>query len=38
MTLEYAVMIDSKIPLKITDEGKKICSEDYYKSWMESGH
>jgi homogentisate 1,2-dioxygenase len=34
-TKELAVMIDTFRPLWITEEGKSIMSDDYYKSWVE---
>jgi homogentisate 1,2-dioxygenase len=34
-TLELAVMIDTFKPLWLTEEGLKIMSDDYYKSWIE---
>lgn len=34
-TLELAVMIDTFKPLWLTEEGLKIMSEDYYKSWLD---
>ncbi len=34
-TKELAVMIDTFRPLWITEDGVKIMSSDYYKSWME---
>lgn len=34
-TKELAVMIDTFRPLWITQEGKSIMSDDYYKSWVE---
>lgn len=36
-TRELAVMIDTFRPLWLTEEGLRIMSDDYYKSWME-GH
>lgn len=35
-TLELAVMIDTFKPLWLTEEGLKIMSDDYYKSWMDA--
>lgn len=32
-TNEIAVMIDTKNPLRVTDEAKKIENENYWKSW-----
>ena len=38
MTDEYAVMIDTRKPLEVPDEIKKIaCDEDYWKSWKGAG-
>lgn len=37
MTNEYAVMIDTKNPLEITTEGKKMMNPDYWKSWQGAG-
>ncbi|MCX6292491.1 MAG: homogentisate 1,2-dioxygenase [Bacteroidetes bacterium] len=34
-TKELAVMIDTFRPLCVTEEGVKIMSKDYYKSWLE---
>ena len=34
-TLELAVMIDTFKPLWLTEEGLKIMSDDYYKSWID---
>jgi homogentisate 1,2-dioxygenase len=34
-TQELAVMIDTFKPLWLTEEGLKIMSDDYYKSWIE---
>ena len=34
-THELAVMIDTFKPLWLTEEGLKIMSDDYYKSWIE---
>jgi homogentisate 1,2-dioxygenase len=34
-TLELAVMIDTFRPLWLTEEGEKIMSEDYYRSWVD---
>ncbi|MFM7015004.1 MAG: homogentisate 1,2-dioxygenase [Bacteroidota bacterium] len=34
-TLELAVMVDTFKPLWLTEEGCKIMSDDYYKSWIE---
>ncbi len=34
-TRELAVMIDTFKPLWLTEEGLKIMSDDYYKSWIE---
>jgi homogentisate 1,2-dioxygenase len=33
-TDEYAVMIDTKFPLKMTDEFQGLENKDYWKSWM----
>ncbi|HTO38416.1 MAG TPA: homogentisate 1,2-dioxygenase [Brumimicrobium sp.] len=33
-TEEYAVMVDTFAPLKITEEAMKICDPDYFKSWL----
>jgi len=35
-TKELAVMIDTFKPLWLTEEGMKIMSDDYYKSWIEA--
>jgi homogentisate 1,2-dioxygenase len=34
-TKELAVMVDTFKPLWLTEEGVKIMTDDYYKSWME---
>ncbi len=34
-TMELAVMIDTFKPLWLTEEGLKIMSDDYYKSWID---
>jgi homogentisate 1,2-dioxygenase len=34
-TMELAVMVDTFKPLWLTEEGVKIMSDDYYKSWIE---
>jgi len=33
LTQEYAVMIDTRNPLMITDAGYKICNPEYQNSW-----
>jgi homogentisate 1,2-dioxygenase len=35
-TKELAVMIDTFKPLWLTEEGMKIMSDDYYKSWIDA--
>jgi homogentisate 1,2-dioxygenase len=35
-TEEYAVMIDTFKPLKITREALNISVDEYFKSWMDS--
>lgn len=35
-TMELAVMIDTFKPLWLTEEGLKIMSDDYYKSWIDA--
>ena len=34
-TMELAVMVDTFKPLWLTEEGVKIMSDDYYRSWIE---
>lgn len=34
-TMELAVMVDTFKPLWLTEDGVKIMSDDYYKSWIE---
>ena len=34
-TKELAVMVDTFKPLWLTEEGVKIMSDDYYRSWIE---
>ncbi len=36
-THEYAVMVDTFKPMKVTKEAMKIIDDDYHKSWLE-GH
>jgi homogentisate 1,2-dioxygenase len=34
MTDEYAVMVDTRKPLEIPEEVRRICDPNYWKSWM----
>ena len=34
MTDEYAVMVDARNPLNVTEDGEKASVPDYWKSWM----
>jgi homogentisate 1,2-dioxygenase len=34
-TSEYAVMVDARYPLKVTDAAKSVELQSYWKSWME---
>jgi len=33
-TNEVAVMVDTRNPLELTDEARKVCNPDYWKSWQ----
>ena len=35
-TEEQAVMIDTRRPLQLTDEGRRVCVPDYELSWSRS--